>query len=213
MGTRRIEQGPTAQRVAQNIKQIREDRRLSLEDVSRRVADLGRPMLVSGLWKIEAGERRADADDLVALALALDTTPNRLLLAADASRQRIGLTPKSEATTATAWRWATGEDALPDAWGDRRTLDAERLERFKRENRPFEREPMKPAEMARHEDVARLATQTAYLAHERGLDVSDVCEFMRGVDLFRRVGEQARALERKTTKKTTKKTTTRKAKR
>jgi transcriptional regulator with XRE-family HTH domain len=44
-----------------------------------RLAALGRPILPSGLSKIEQSTRRVDVDDLVALADALRTVPSRLL--------------------------------------------------------------------------------------------------------------------------------------
>ena len=43
------------------------------------LATVGRPIIQSGISKIENGSRRVDVDDLVALALALGTTPHALL--------------------------------------------------------------------------------------------------------------------------------------
>src|SRR3954454_23683106 len=54
---------------------------MSLTQLSEAMTDIaGRPILASGLGKIESGERRVDVDDLVALAVALDVSPVRLLL-------------------------------------------------------------------------------------------------------------------------------------
>jgi hypothetical protein len=47
--------------------------------LSDRLAEVGRPIVPSGLSKIELGNRRVDVDDLTALAAALDTIPNDLL--------------------------------------------------------------------------------------------------------------------------------------
>lgn len=80
MATNKIERGPTSERVAANVKAVREARRLSLEALSQRMGEIGRPILRTGLAKIESGERRVDVDDLMALAIALQVTPNRLLL-------------------------------------------------------------------------------------------------------------------------------------
>ena len=74
---------------AVNVRQVRGERRLTLDDVRDRLTELGRPILKTGLSKIETGERRVDVDDLLALALALETTPNRLLLDASADDQPI----------------------------------------------------------------------------------------------------------------------------
>jgi transcriptional regulator with XRE-family HTH domain len=79
MGTRKIELGQTGRTVAARVRRIRERNRLNLQDLSDRLAPLGRPILPSGLSKIEQGHRRVDVDDLTALAAALGTTPNDLL--------------------------------------------------------------------------------------------------------------------------------------
>ena len=79
MGTRKVDQGETGHLVAANLRRLREEQHLSLHDLSVRLAALGRPILPSGLSKIEQGTRRVDVDDLVALADALRTVPSRLL--------------------------------------------------------------------------------------------------------------------------------------
>lgn len=79
MGTRKIEQGPVGRRVAERVRGHRENRGFSLGTLSSRLAAYGRPILPSGLNKIEQGHRRVDVDDLVALAAALETTPSELL--------------------------------------------------------------------------------------------------------------------------------------
>lgn len=52
---------------------------MPVRELSARLKSLGRPILPSGITKIEQGQRRVDCDDLVALAVALKVTPNRLL--------------------------------------------------------------------------------------------------------------------------------------
>jgi transcriptional regulator with XRE-family HTH domain len=81
MGTRKVEQGDVGHAVAARIRWERERRQLSLQALSERLAALGRPILPSGLSKIEQGTRRVDVDDLVALAAALETVPSHLLVA------------------------------------------------------------------------------------------------------------------------------------
>jgi transcriptional regulator with XRE-family HTH domain len=110
------EQGPTAERVAANLRSIRQERGLSYAALSRRLADLGHPVLDTGLMKIEKGQRRVGVDDLVALAVALDCTPNRLLLP-EVEFTRPGalfaLTPgRDKVRTDDAWAWAYGERPL-----------------------------------------------------------------------------------------------------
>jgi transcriptional regulator with XRE-family HTH domain len=72
--------GPVGQQVAANVKASRGRRGMSVRDLSRRLTELGRPILPSGITKIEQGARRVDVDDLNALAAALGVSPTRLLL-------------------------------------------------------------------------------------------------------------------------------------
>ncbi|WP_018503083.1 helix-turn-helix domain-containing protein [Parafrankia discariae] len=61
------------------MTQLRKARRLTLVQLSERLTDLGRPILPTGLSKIEHGERGLSVDDLVALAAALDVSPEQLI--------------------------------------------------------------------------------------------------------------------------------------
>lgn len=79
MGTRKVEQGEVGHVVAAQIRRLRDRRQLSLQALSDRLDALGRPILPSGLSKIEQGDRRVDVDDLVAIADALETIPSRLI--------------------------------------------------------------------------------------------------------------------------------------
>ena len=98
MGTRRSsEPGPAARRVRNNLRQLRDEKHVSLRDLSKILEQQGHPILASGLSKIETGDLRADVDDLIAIALALDVVPNRLLLTKTADeREIIELTPGIE---------------------------------------------------------------------------------------------------------------------
>ena len=79
MGTRKVELGEVGHTVKAQVRRLREQRGLSLQALSERLQTVGRPILPSGLSKIEAGDRRVDVDDLVALAEALGTVPDDLL--------------------------------------------------------------------------------------------------------------------------------------
>src|SRR5690625_4841215 len=80
MAGRKIELGPTGDLVRQRIKEIREARGLSYAELSRRLAAAGRPIPALGLRRIEAGERRVDVDDLIALAWVLEASPTMFLV-------------------------------------------------------------------------------------------------------------------------------------
>lgn len=159
MGQRAVTKGPVGPRVASNVRSLREDRHLTLDELSARLDQLGRPIQRSGLSKIEAGDRRVDADDLMALAVALDVTPNRLLLTADASEETVEIThdASTRVPRRTAWAWADGDDMLSEPTvahmkGAHRGEDGEPwlpstqeirdiVVRFSNENRPHDPTP------------------------------------------------------------------------
>jgi transcriptional regulator with XRE-family HTH domain len=81
--------------------------------LSDRLVAVGRPILASGLSKIEAGTRRVDVDDLVALAEAMWATPDDLLTAPDAAPKvvdpaRVMLRVAAELTAAALVTDSTG---------------------------------------------------------------------------------------------------------
>jgi transcriptional regulator with XRE-family HTH domain len=94
MGTRKVEQGAVGHQVAAQIRWERERKQLSLQQLSERLAAVGRPILPSGISKIEQGDRRVDVDDLVALADALGTVPGALLQGP--LREPVGLTEEQQ---------------------------------------------------------------------------------------------------------------------
>jgi len=132
------ERGPSAERVRDNIKALRKERGLDLADLSQRLGDLGQPISVSGLSKLELGQRRVDVDDLVALALVLDVSPNRLLLPAEAETSEVAVTRDLSLAASDLWAWATGDRELQQYDDDRRVYSIPRKRRFAVENRPHD---------------------------------------------------------------------------
>lgn len=163
MGTRRsTEPGPATRRVRANLRELRAQRGISLRDLSQRLEQLGHPVLPSGLSKLETGDRRADVDDLIAIAVALDISPNRLLLPETADDETIELTPQSEASARSAWRWATGDAPLPP------DHDIDRAARFRDENRPHDPGDSTPlSEVEKHEDILWTAARACRDAVEQ----------------------------------------------
>ena len=104
-----IAKGPASVRVLENIRRVRRESDLTLTGLAERMETVGRPVGESTLTNIELGHRRVDVDDLVALAVALDTTPNRLLLGDDADETRVDLTSTISASAVDVWGWACGE--------------------------------------------------------------------------------------------------------
>ena len=79
MGTNTVRRGATAETVSENVKRLRQARNLGLRAFADKLSDIGWPLGHSAVDKIEKGTRRVDVDDLVALAIALDTSPAELL--------------------------------------------------------------------------------------------------------------------------------------
>ncbi|MEV4050771.1 TIR domain-containing protein [Amycolatopsis sp. NPDC049688] len=101
--------GPTGQRLAKRVAELRQAAGLTQADLAGRMTELGRPTLLSAVSRIEKGQRRVDADDLVALALALNVAPNYLLLPTTPDADLVQLTRSTELTIGSAWRWAAQE--------------------------------------------------------------------------------------------------------
>jgi transcriptional regulator with XRE-family HTH domain len=104
-----------------------------LSELSHRMGKAGRPILPSGLSKIEQGDRSVDVDDLMALAVALGVSPNRLLLTEQArDDHEIAVTEHVSQSERDAWRWASGERPLQERGSFHLRAEAE----FPRVNRP-----------------------------------------------------------------------------
>jgi 8-oxo-dGTP pyrophosphatase MutT (NUDIX family)/transcriptional regulator with XRE-family HTH domain len=105
--------GPVGGYVIANLAALRAERRLTYKDLSDRLEQLGRPIPTLGLSRIEKGKRRVDADDLVALALALGVSPAALLLPRNTDAyDEIELTSSVRATARAAWEWSAGNFPL-----------------------------------------------------------------------------------------------------
>lgn len=109
-----IELGPSGERAAQNIKRLRTAQGLDLAQLSQRLGDLGRPIGVPALSRVENGARRIDVSDLVALSMALQVTPNTLLFGTPNFRgpERLPVTPARGYEADRVWLWADGEFPL-----------------------------------------------------------------------------------------------------
>jgi transcriptional regulator with XRE-family HTH domain len=158
--------GSVGQRVAKEVVRLRG--RTSVRELSSRLSKLGRPILPSGITKIEQGQRRVDADDLVALALALKVTPTRLLLgppptdgtAEDPAHNEvleeevfttkdgrripswwIRLAPNMAFEPWDAWTWAMGDVPAGEVW---RIVDGETVVYPEGETERFQAENQPP---------------------------------------------------------------------
>ncbi len=126
MATGPMNTGATAQRVAGNVRRLREERGFSLRGLSDELKKFGWALSADAINKIENGRelesggvppkqiRRVDVDDLVALALALNVSPSALLLPPSAGPEQVKLTPTYEVSSDTAWLWVAGRRTAMD---------------------------------------------------------------------------------------------------
>jgi 8-oxo-dGTP pyrophosphatase MutT (NUDIX family) len=133
--TARVPLGPVGHYVIANLKDLRDARRLTYRELADRLAALGRPIPTLGLSRIEKGTRRVDADDLVALAIALGVNPSALLMPRDAGPyDEIRLASSLEATARAAWEWSAGNFPLVASGAD--PLTWREIEDFEANARP-----------------------------------------------------------------------------
>lgn len=140
MASESVPLGPTGRRLAANVEPLRRERGLNQPELAKRMNDHGRAVHPTAISKIERLTRRVDVDDLVALALALGVTPNRLLLPAAADATPVQLTSEVSDTASHAWQWARGLKPLPDDLQQAASTGEENYPllwaRFIRENAP-----------------------------------------------------------------------------
>jgi transcriptional regulator with XRE-family HTH domain len=105
--------GPTGETVRKNVIRLRGG--MQYKDLAERLVAIGRPIPALGLRRIEAGERRVDADDLVALAVAFGVSPLTILLPEDgtkfAASPMTGVVGRRVSHN-TQWLWGLGQEPL-----------------------------------------------------------------------------------------------------
>lgn len=202
MANRPIEIGATGERAAANLAEIRKARRMEQAEVADHMTKVGRPMSAPVVSKTEKLDRRVDVDDLVAFAVALGVTPNRLLLPGSVrDDEPVELLPEVHVSAMTAWKWATGDEPLPDGYvppGLRMLIsnDYERL--FNWENRPHNI-PEPPFhnvghDVRAHPELVRMIATVVTLARENGLDLGRLLRLVEQVDRWRLFGQLDQAI-------------------
>lgn len=114
MATQPMAQGPAGERLGPQLRKLRRAAGLDQVQLSDRLAELGHPLAVSAISRIESGQRRADVSDLFALAAALDVTPNLLCIPEGQLDDQVRLVEDLTVTWQKAWLWATGREPLKE---------------------------------------------------------------------------------------------------
>ncbi|WP_328382973.1 helix-turn-helix domain-containing protein [Micromonospora zamorensis] len=126
-----------SERVGQAVAELRRLRGYTTRSLSDRLAELGCRIPPSSISKVEVGKRTVDPNELVALAVALRTTPNRLLFGAHAGTNGVALTPTVATTGHRAWAWANGEFPLVSTY-PKDMGEAEIVDDFAQHTRPVD---------------------------------------------------------------------------
>jgi transcriptional regulator with XRE-family HTH domain len=106
----------TGQTVQKNVARLRKQRGWTTYEFAHHMEQQGRPIPQSGISRVESGGRRVDADDLLAFAVALNTSPATLLLPDKSDDTLVRLTAATKVSARTAWRWIRGLSPADD-WG------------------------------------------------------------------------------------------------
>lgn len=117
MAPNEVVPGPIASNVIANVRELRKRADMTLAALSGRLTRLGHPILPTGLQRLEAGKRRVDPDDLVALALALEVAPISLLLP-HAEEGKVTLTGAVSAPAEAVWDWVRARGPLKNSPSD-----------------------------------------------------------------------------------------------
>lgn len=120
MADKRNPLAATGETVRANVRRLRETRNLGYAELARRLKATGRGIPELGLRRIEEGERRVDADDLMALAVVLDVSPITLLMPPTTDADETTATAVGPVIALRLWQWLAAE--MPLAGDTRRDV-------------------------------------------------------------------------------------------
>lgn len=181
-GRRAIETGPTGKAVGQNLAILRKRRDLTTRQLSKALADVGRPIPASGITRMEQGERQVTVDDLMALAIVLEVPLVDLLIPASnpadpAAPILVTPTVAVHDRADLVW-WLAGDRALPG-------MDEEAYGQSPRAREVVTRRGMRTdAIVALIEDLADVVGASASEVLERLSDVVDEFSGSQAVNLM-----------------------------
>lgn len=150
------------------VKALRLARGMTQQQLADAMTEVGRPIIKSGINKVETGGRRVDADDLMALAVALDVSPLRLLLPIEPLGKSVQVTETRSARVRDIWPWARGERPL-----HRRGITSDDADRFRRSNQP-DQQPMEVTQALQHADELRQIAAAIAALESAGLSRASI---------------------------------------
>lgn len=98
-----LDLGTTGKAVARNVARRRQTMGYTYAGLETRLENAGHKIPVMGLRRIEASARNVTVDDLLALAIALETSPYALLSSADGPPYGTGVPSDANATEFSFW--------------------------------------------------------------------------------------------------------------
>lgn len=111
--------GSLGEHVGPNVRRLRTQQGLSLEQLSSRLAEVGTPMALNTLSKLERGVRGVDLDEVAALARALSVPPVVVIFPLGAE-ELVEVLPGREMGPWEAVKWFSGEGPflvqMPDGY-------------------------------------------------------------------------------------------------
>lgn len=119
MGTHVVQRDATAEVVSANVKRLRTEQNLGLRALADRLESIRPSIKHSTVDAIERGTRRVDVDDLVALALVLNTSPIGLLLPhGNDPAELVPVGKNNKVPAERFWRWLRGEASVVTSLSD-----------------------------------------------------------------------------------------------
>lgn len=112
-GMKRIDLGPTGERVAEQVARLRDEKNLTYAGLEQRLESGGHKIPALGLRRIEAKARNVSVDDLTALAVALEVSPLTLLLPLHGDEQPNSVTGvQGEVGSNVLWLWGLAQEPI-----------------------------------------------------------------------------------------------------
>lgn len=126
MASRALQLGDAGAHLAQAVADLRHARGWDQRTLAAHLSEAGRPFSTSVVGKIEAGTRRVDVDDLVAIAIVFAVLPAHLLPTPDDAHARTELPEPVDPFEAAAGPGTVRAQLLDDlaSLGDLELLDA-----------------------------------------------------------------------------------------